>query len=103
MKIRPAGVAAWSVWGLAIISIGLAMFSRFLPEDIPLLAGFVAYATVGAIVVSRRPRNPVGWVFVAVGALAAVGALGESYLLTVGQSEVLPSLAVWEAWTQEWF
>ncbi|HEV2906485.1 MAG TPA: hypothetical protein VGZ50_04130 [Actinomycetota bacterium] len=103
MKIRPAGVAAWSVWGLAIISIGLAMFSRFLPEDIPLLAGFVAYATVGAIVVSRRPRNPVGWVFVAVGALAAVGALGESYLQAVRQSEALPSLAVWAAWTQEWF
>jgi hypothetical protein len=103
VKIRPAGVAAWSVWGLAIISIGLAMFSRFLPEDIPLLAGFVAYATVGAIVVSRRPRNPVGWVFVAVGALTAVGALGESYLLTVRQSEALPSLAVWAAWTQEWF
>lgn len=103
MRIRPAAAIAWSVWGLAIISIGLAMFSRFLAEDIPLLAGFVAYATVGAIVVSRRPRNPVGWVFVAVGALAAVGALGESYLLTVRQSEALPSLAVWAAWTQEWF
>ena len=32
---------------------------------------FVAYATVGALIVSRHPRNPIGWLFCAVGVLSA--------------------------------
>ncbi len=33
---------------------------------------FVAYATVGALIASRHPRNPVGWLFAALGLLSAL-------------------------------
>lgn len=33
---------------------------------------FVAYAVVGALIASRHPRNPVGWLFAALGLLSAL-------------------------------
>jgi hypothetical protein len=108
MRLRPAAVVAWGVWFLSTTSIGLglgvfAQSSAQRLEDIPLLAGLIAYATVGALLVSRRPRNPIGWIFLGVGILASVGALGESYLRAFLKPGPLSAPTVWVAWTQEWF
>lgn len=108
MRIRPAAAAAWTLWLISTVSIGLGLgvFARSSAQrlqDIPLIAGLLAYATVGAIVASRRPRNPIGWIFIGVGILAAIGSLGESYLQALRKTGPLPELAVWVAWTQEWF
>jgi len=44
--------------------------------DVLFALGFVAYAVVGALIVSRHPRNAVGWLFCAFGVLyPAVGLL----------------------------
>jgi len=44
-----------------------------------LLAAICSPATVGALIVSRRPRNPIGWILV-VGALSLAAVLAaESY------------------------
>ena len=41
-----------------------------------LLGAFAAFATVGALVASRQPRNAVGWIFLSVGLLVALGVAG---------------------------
>jgi signal transduction histidine kinase len=39
----------------------------------------LAFATVGVLIVARVPGNAVGWTFVAIGVIAAVGILAEEY------------------------
>jgi hypothetical protein len=39
----------------------------------------VAFTTVGAVVGSRRPENPIGWLFCAIGVFAAVVLLSSEY------------------------
>ena len=71
---RP-GVAAWVLWALAMLGLavvpwmdellrqaGRADLAALVPGSIvgPLLAVLSA-ATVGAVLASRRPRHPVGW------------------------------------------
>jgi hypothetical protein len=41
--------------------------------------GFVVYAAVGGVIVDRYPRNPVGWLFCAIGVLSATGDLVSDY------------------------
>jgi hypothetical protein len=41
--------------------------------------GWGAYPTVGAVIVARRPRNPVGWLCCAVGLLLGPAFLGQDY------------------------
>ncbi len=55
------------------------------PQDDPLaaeygfLAIYVAFATVGAVVATRRPRHPIGWLFLVAAWLFAVVALAHGY------------------------
>jgi hypothetical protein len=109
VRIRPAAAAAWALWLLSIAGIGLGLSlgtrtSSDILELIPLLAAFVAYATVGAIIAGRRPRNPIGWLFLAIGILTAVAAIGEPFAnQPIGPGSDVPISAVLGAWTEEWF
>ncbi len=48
-------------------------------DTTPFLLGFTAFVSVGALIVARRPGNPLGWIFSAVGLLAATGLLAQEY------------------------
>jgi hypothetical protein len=74
---------AWSLWGAAVACtvVGLLFLvlngSTETPNSIgsPVMDGlfavlFLSFATVGALVSARQPRNPIGWLFL-VGGLAA--------------------------------
>jgi hypothetical protein len=76
---RPAGLA-WALWGLALASLVAAAWLDHLlrqagrpdlvviePTAIPVPAVHMGVATVGAVVASRRPRHPVGWLLLAIG------------------------------------
>jgi hypothetical protein len=89
MSARAAARLAWSLWGLVIV-LAVASFivrhwmapqsphegtwhlqdilwwSILIPALVP------AYATVGALVVARRPGNPVGWLCLALGGLVTL-------------------------------
>src|SRR4051812_680148 len=55
LSLLLAGLAGWSL-------------SRYLKEEtLPAAFLAVSYSVVGALVASHRPRNPLGWVFLAVG------------------------------------
>ena len=68
---------------------------------VALEAPFLAFPVVGALISSRRPENPVGWICLAVGLLATVGTLGQLYA-TYGivRSGSVPFVAAVVALTQ---
>ena len=68
----------------------------------------LTFGAVGALLASRRPRLPFGWVFLTAGLLTAVQDLGDSYshyTLNVRQVETdLALLGVWvKYWIWAWF
>jgi MFS family permease len=77
----------WVLWALAVaglvVTVWLDQLLRrtgrpelvvLVPTAIPPVLGAVSTATVGALVASRRPRHPVGWLLLAFGlSLSAAG------------------------------
>jgi hypothetical protein len=87
----PAGLA-WALWALAMLSLGLNWWQDHLlrqagrPDLAPLGAGViglvlaaVSAATVGAVLASRRPRHPVGWLLLALGLSLNVSGVASAY------------------------
>jgi hypothetical protein len=71
---------------------------------IPLaIAVTIGWTTVGAMVASRTPGNPTGWLMIAVGVSFVIGGVGSEYATYALQTspEVLP-LASFAAWLSEW-
>jgi hypothetical protein len=63
----------------------------------------VAFTTVGAVVGSRRPENPIGWLFCAIGVFAAIVLLSSEYAAytLLAQPDSLPGgLAM--VWIRAW-
>jgi len=90
MSARTASWLAWCLWLLcvALISFGLLFYfltSPIPPTDTPpaLTVLFrvlsLAFPTVGALVASRRPENPIGWIFCGTGLLTGVQAFASGY------------------------
>ena len=71
----------------------------------PLRASLLAFAVVGGLVASREPRNPVGWLLVAVAVCITVRFVAESYaryaLITAPGSLPGGLYAAWMQWI--WF
>src|SRR5688500_1749666 len=67
---RVAPALAWSMWLVAAISglVDLALGdSAWLEGHLGTNITVLGYTTVGAVVVTRRPTNPIGWMFCAFG------------------------------------
>ena len=84
ISVRTATRLAWSLWVACVTLTALALFLEFVTDDIVLvwpeerigpglavLTGVLSltFPTVGALIVSRLPANPVGWIFCGVGLL----------------------------------
>src|SRR5918993_557435 len=79
---RRAAWLAWPLWALIVAGICLGFLLWPVSEValVPLvLSTAVPFATAGAFVASRRPENPVGWLFIAFGAAAAIRFSGSQY------------------------
>jgi hypothetical protein len=77
---RWPGVLAWGLWALVLLAFTPALWLGHLlrqagrpdlvsgiVETVPYLLGLVSAATVGAVLASRRPRHPVGWLLLTLG------------------------------------
>src|SRR5215207_701200 len=99
MSHRTAARLAWSLCAVCVVLIGLALLLDFLTdasgvagEERGLLPGdadptlvvitgvlSLGYPMVGALIASRLPTNPIGWIFCGVGLLYAGGRFTEAY------------------------
>ncbi len=94
MSARAAAWLAWSLWALALMSFVLNGVFRFLNSSTPTvnprsplvldlwyLLLFMSFATVGALVASRQPRNAIGWIFCWLGLSFPLAGASEEYAL----------------------
>src|SRR5215208_3601856 len=92
MSQRTAAWLAWSLWAVCVVLIGLALWLDFLTDLIvtewprlgptmAVLTGVLslAYPTVGALIASRLPTNPIGWIFCSLGLLYIAQRFSEAY------------------------
>jgi hypothetical protein len=82
MSRRAAAWLAWPLWTIvvAIVALGFILWPVSEVALVPLiLSTALPFATVGALVASRRPYNPVGWLFIAFGVAAALRFTGSQY------------------------
>ena len=120
---RSAARLAWSLWVACLALIALAILFDFLhTEDIltypwqtlrnyrllypiyAVLTGALSlvYPTIGALIVSRLPRNPIGWIFCGVGLLYQLHHFALAYSrYAVAEDFALP-WGEYAAWFSVW-
>jgi hypothetical protein len=110
MSGRMTGWLAWGVWALTVLAAALTMFLASLnepassfPNTAVLSLLILAFSTVGALVASRRPENPIGWLFCSGAFLWILGELALEYgvYALVTAPGALPAGA-WMVWFGEW-
>jgi len=105
-------VAVWLAWLLWVLTVVFCVLSLLMPNEQNglnslLLQGvwLVASTSIGAVIVSRRPGNPIGWILCAVGFLLASSLFSGLYafraLVSSPGSLPVGEVAAWlSAWVQ---
>jgi signal transduction histidine kinase len=109
MHIKKPALLRWLAWFLAALSLALVVAGfvvswrlgqRWLSTHMVFApVTTITYALIGTLVAARQPRNPIGWIFGAVGVFAGLTWLSSSYKM-VGQS-MLPGFEVAQ-WLNLW-
>jgi hypothetical protein len=109
MSSRVAARLTWLLWVLTVVFCVLSLFMPTEQNGLNslLLQGvwLVASSSIGAVIVSRRPENPIGWILCAVGFLLASSLFSGLYAFRalVSSPGSLPAgeVAAWfSAWVQ---
>src|SRR3712207_610875 len=107
--------ASWLAWSLCALCVALAVASLILallngrtlgelfmgpgPSIVTLAARIVWFSVVGALSAAHRPKNPIGWIFLAVALCYGLLSAGDDYatyaLLTDPGSLPLGAEAAW--------
>jgi hypothetical protein len=73
-------------------------------QGVMLDLGFAAFALVGALLITRRPSNAVGWIMACVGLMVPVFNSGSAYALYIMATRGRPdALAIVGAWAGNWY
>jgi hypothetical protein len=107
---RSVAVVAWGAVALYVVAMStVPLLMRDVDGTITgwedgLAIAFFFYVLVGAVLVTRRPRNAVGWILLVIGALVGISAPLESYaswrMSTTGTPDALATLG---AWLNSWY
>ena len=108
-------LVAWSVFGVCLlVATGFSLILGSAPQPPPAfgssaveaisgLIGALLFVLVGAIIVTHRARNSIGWLLVVAGALATIAYSAQIYALQIlivhADSTALGEIA---AWFQTW-
>jgi hypothetical protein len=101
---------AWGVWTSTVLAMALTLFLAMPNEPSTSLrdTAFVslvifAFSTVGALVGSRRPENPIGWLFLSGAFVWILGELALEYgvYALITAPGTLPA-GTWVAWFGGW-
>jgi hypothetical protein len=81
---RLTGWRAAIVWLVVGADVAIILALLVVPDSSVLVVALVlavvaAFGVVGAIIVTRMPRNPIGWILLATGTVAAVSISGAAY------------------------
>jgi hypothetical protein len=111
---RPVSRLAWSAFaGAALISVAGMALLVFVPSEVlerkdnsfALSATFAAiplvFGLVGAVVASRLPGNPIGWLFLGIALLNGIYELSYGWASYAVSVDPLPA-ARWAAWVADW-
>jgi hypothetical protein len=112
MSGRTASWLAWStcVLSLALTALSVLLLVLLLRSDTPIYYYWletsmvaVGYSIVGAIVASRLPKSPIGWLFCAIGLIFGVSHFSVEYVeyVLVAPSRSLPAGEAL-AWLSSW-
>jgi hypothetical protein len=116
MSCQSAAWLAWSLAAVCAVLIALALLLDFVTDVVPvqpeerrgpILAVLtamlsLAYPTVGALIVSRLPANPIGWIFCGAGLLYVT----QHFTVAYADYALLENIALpWGesvAWFSQW-
>ena len=109
---RAASWLAWAVCALslALTALGFILMTLILRLDTPiyffwlfLTVTAMGYSVIGAIIASRLPNQPIGWICCAIGFIAAVDHFAGEYAVyaVLARSEALPGSQAM-LWLQSW-
>jgi hypothetical protein len=89
VRTRTAARVGWSVFGLSallsVVAVGLNIsrpqysMLAFTTGDITVVAAVLVFGWFGALIVSRRPTHPIGWILCVFGLSAALNAFANEY------------------------
>jgi len=110
VKNRTAGRLAWSIWVVSLVctAAGLVFGGKngadpwsYSGASAVVLAG--AFGGLGALLASRRPANPIGWIFIFTGTMFGVAGLADQYARfgLVTDPGSVPGAAI-AAWLSKW-
>jgi hypothetical protein len=73
-------------------------------EDVVFVVASGAFVVVGALLVAKRPTNPISWIMAAIALMGAIFPTGGTFAAYVMATQDQPdALAVIGAWTQAWY
>jgi hypothetical protein len=112
MSARTASWLAWSACGLSLLltALSLLLIVLLLHSEVPIYYSWletsmvsVGYSTVGAIVASRLPESPIGWLFCAIALTFGVVHLCAEYAIYTLRAAPgpLPGVEA-SAWLTSW-
>jgi hypothetical protein len=103
-------VIRWLAWSLTALGIGLGVTARVLdlmngrrvPTSVVDLIVATSFSIVGGLIASRRPRNPIGWIYLVAVVLIAFGGTNDlatqyAYYAVVTRPGSLPAVD-WVLW-----
>src|SRR6266542_1216504 len=96
------GVLAWALWTLAMFGlIPIVWLDQLNASGIPFVVAILSASTVGAVLASRRPRHPVGWLLLTLGLSVTVDGIAAGYayygaLARPGALPAAPLMAVYD-------
>src|SRR5215211_263331 len=117
MSRRNAAWLAWSLWAVCVVLIALALVLDFTTEELPFDVGglryapgfavltgvlSLAYPAVGALIASRLPANPIGWIFCGLGLVYVTQRFATAYADHALLENIALPWGEYAAWFSTW-